>query len=303
MRQAQTIEYTPVINSFTADPSYLQPGQPATLSWNVSYADLISISPSVGSVAASGSFAVVPEYTTTYTLTATNNTATVSASTTVTVAPYVASTYYSTYGTGSTTIPETIGSTDTYTGTLTTGTESTYTTGATGISSNVPVINQWLLYAILIGLLAIAAAVIIALLVRKPATAHAGSHTAAAAGYTSSGTAATSTQPTTSTPVTTPGEATLPAKFESPGGTTMPVTGKPLGRRDLQALVSPDKADLISRKHIEVTYENSQYFIEDINSTNGTKLNGSDIRGTGKHSIANGDKVELAGVLTLTFKV
>ncbi|MBN1374613.1 MAG: FHA domain-containing protein [Dehalococcoidia bacterium] len=83
----------------------------------------------------------------------------------------------------------------------------------------------------------------------------------------------------------------------------MPVTGKPLGRRDLQALVSPDKADLISRKHVLVTYENSQYFVEDLNSTNGTKLNGSDIRGTGKHSLTNGDTVELAGVLTLTFKV
>ncbi|MCX6007907.1 MAG: FHA domain-containing protein, partial [Chloroflexi bacterium] len=74
------------------------------------------------------------------------------------------------------------------------------------------------------------------------------------------------------------------------------------GRKDFQALVPPEKSDLISRKHILVTYENSQYHIEDLNSTNGTKLNGSDIRGTGKHTLVNGDTVELAGALNLTFK-
>ena len=83
----------------------------------------------------------------------------------------------------------------------------------------------------------------------------------------------------------------------------MPVTGKPLGRRDFQALVPPDKADLISRRHVLITYENSEYHIEDLNSTNGTRLNGSEIRGTGKHSIQSGDTVQLAGALELTFKV
>jgi hypothetical protein len=157
------------------------------------------------------------------------------------------------------------------------------------------------MYAVLIGLLAIAAAVI-TLLVRKPATARAGSHSTTGAAYTAPATAPAATQAATSSPVTTPVEAGLPAKFVSPGGTTMPVTGQPLGRKDFQALISPDKAELISRKHITVTYENSQYQIEDINSTNGTKLNGSEIRGTGKHTIANGDSVELAGALNLTFK-
>jgi pSer/pThr/pTyr-binding forkhead associated (FHA) protein len=104
-------------------------------------------------------------------------------------------------------------------------------------------------------------------------------------------------------PITKPVEADLPAKFVAPGGTTMPVTGKPMGRRDFQALISADKAGLISRQHILVTYENSQYSIEDFNSTNGTKLNGSEIRGTGKHTITGGDTVELAGTLNLTFQV
>ena len=299
-QQPQPVYYAPVISSFTANPNYVQSGQLATLSWNVSNADLLSISPSVGSVASTGSFAVIPTYTTTYTLTATNNQGAVSASTTVTVAPYVASySPYDTYGTGSSIAPSTVG-----TGTITTGTTGA-TVNTSGVNSNgsTTAVNLWLMYAVLIGLLAIAAAVIITLLVRKPATARAGSHSTTGAAYTAPATAPAATQAATSSPVTTPVEAGLPAKFVSPGGTTMPVTGQPLGRKDFQALISPDKAELISRKHILVTYENSQYQIEDLNSTNGTKLNGSEIRGTGKHTIANGDSVELAGALNLTFKI
>ena len=279
----------------------------ATLSWNVSDADLVNISPSVGSVAGTGSFAVIPTYTTTYTLTATNNQGTVSASTTVTVAPYVASyAPYDTYGTGSSMSPG-IAGTGSYTTpdiAMTGTTAPGATVNTSGVSSgSTTAANLWLMYAMLIGLLAVAAAVIITLIVRKPAVARAGSHSNTGAAYAASATAPASTQSATSSPVTTPVEAGLPAKFMSPGGTTMPVTGKPLGRKDFQALISPEKADLISRKHVLVTYENSQYQIEDLNSTNGTRLNGSEIRGTGKHSIESGDTVELAGALNLTFKV
>ena len=296
--------YAPVISSFTANPTYIQAGQSSTLVWNVSDADLVSISPSVGSVAASGSIAVFPTYTTSYTLTATNSQGAVSYSTTVTVAPPYASSYMGTYGTGSTVLPGTSGNTPLDTaGTAyrTTGSGAGDTVNISGTGNGNP--TALMMYGLLIGLLAIAAAVIIVLLVRKPAVARAGSNSAAKAGYVASAAAPVSALPATGMPVTTPVEAGLPAKFVSAGGSTMPVTGKPLGRRDFQTLTSPDKAELISRKHILVTYENSQYQIEDLNSTNGTKLNGSEIRGTGKHTITSGDTVELAGALNLIFKV
>jgi hypothetical protein len=302
-QQPEPVYYVPVISSFTASPNYVQSGQLATLSWNVSNADLVSISPAVGSVAGSGSFSVIPAYTTTYTLTASNSQGNVTATTTVTVAPYAA-TYGGTYGAGSAVVPGATGA-------------ATYPAYNAGSSLNTPGviagaatgINPWLMYVVLIGLLAVAAIVIIALIVRKPATARASAGSAAGTGagarsvLAASATAPSSALPATSTPVTTPVEAGLPAKFVSPGGTTMPVTGKPLGRRDFQALMPPDQAGLISRQHILVTYENRQYSIEDLNSTNGTKLNGSEIRGTGKHAIESGDAVELAGVFNITFKV
>jgi hypothetical protein len=307
-QQPQQIYYAPVISSFTANPNYIQAGQLATLSWNVSNADLVNISPSVGSVASAGSFSVIPAYTTTYTLTASNNQGNVTATTTVTVAPY-ASIYSGTYGTGSTAVPGATGAA-TYPAASSVPYPTASTLNTNSLTAGTPTaVNPWLMYVVLIGLLAVAAVVIIALLVRKPAAARAGAGSVAGTGSSTksalaaSVTAPSSALPATSSPVTTPVEAGLPAKFVSPGGTTMPVTGKPLGRRDFQALMPPDKAGLISRQHILVTYENNQYSIEDLNSTNGTKLNGSEIGGTGKHTIESGDTVELAGVFNLTFKV
>jgi hypothetical protein len=60
----------PVINSFTATASN-GPGQPVTLSWNVSYGEYYGIAPTVGPLRGN-SVVVYPTATTTYTLTATN---------------------------------------------------------------------------------------------------------------------------------------------------------------------------------------------------------------------------------------
>lgn len=75
------------ISSFTADDRYIQPGAGATLSWNVTNADSVSISPAIGNVAASGSVAVSPAQTTTYTLTATRGTETITKTVRIGVGP------------------------------------------------------------------------------------------------------------------------------------------------------------------------------------------------------------------------
>jgi hypothetical protein len=74
----------PKINSFSANPATITSGQTATLSWSVSGATSLSISPSVGAVSGS-SVSVTPTSTTTYTLTAVNTAGAVAATTTVTV--------------------------------------------------------------------------------------------------------------------------------------------------------------------------------------------------------------------------
>ncbi|MES2996091.1 MAG: sulfatase-like hydrolase/transferase [Verrucomicrobiota bacterium] len=75
------------ITSFTADDQYIAPGASATLSWNVTTADSVTISPAVGNVAASGSAVVSPTATTTYTITATRGMKTITQTIRIGVGP------------------------------------------------------------------------------------------------------------------------------------------------------------------------------------------------------------------------
>jgi hypothetical protein len=297
---------TAVISSFTANPNYVQPGQSVTLSWTVNNADTVTISPVVGSVANTGSVDVTPASTTTYTMSAYNGAGTISAGTTVTVAPSVASYTPPAYAV-STGVNIDAGSSGTASGDMLNASQlinsvgNILNTNGTG-NSRATAVNLWPLYLLLTGLAAVASVVITALLVRKPPVAHAPG-TGTNTGYFTSATTIPATQPATLTPMTTIVEIGLPAKFVSSAGITMPVAGRPLGRKDFRPLMSPDKTDTISRQHILVTYENGLYYIQDLGSTNGTTLNGSQIKGSGKHTIENGDSVELAHSLNLTFKV
>ncbi len=72
-----TREITVVVNdlptvSITADLTTLTEGETSILSWNCSNADIVTIDRGIGIVASSGSQAVTPSVTTTYTITATN---------------------------------------------------------------------------------------------------------------------------------------------------------------------------------------------------------------------------------------
>ena len=81
---ATATKSAPKITSFTAQPLSIEAGQSTTLSWVVSGASSLSISPGVGTVSGS-SVTVRPSATTSYTLTAKNRYGTSTASTTVTV--------------------------------------------------------------------------------------------------------------------------------------------------------------------------------------------------------------------------
>jgi hypothetical protein len=272
--------YAPVINSFTANPSYIQSGQTVVLTWTTTNATTVTLSPGIGSVSSSSSCTVTPAYTTTYTLSATNSAGTVSASTTVTVAPYISS-----YTTSS----SQIASTGNEAGT---GTGSILTSGLSGIPG-----NSGLLLVTLLGLMAIAAAIAIALVVRRPAAAHAGGNGGRRTGYL-----ARATRTASDISATTPVDSGPRLIMSNGEGISLSGSSGTLGRSDFSSLVKTDEADLISRRHIRFDCEDGECYIEDRNSTNGTKINGSSIAGKGRYLLREGDKVELADVLTLTFK-
>jgi hypothetical protein len=69
---ANPAQALPLIHNFSATPEKVTAGQPLTLSWNVSGATRVTISPGIGSVEAGGSRMVSPTADTTYTLTAVN---------------------------------------------------------------------------------------------------------------------------------------------------------------------------------------------------------------------------------------
>ncbi|MGD0202129.1 MAG: OmpA family protein, partial [Bryobacteraceae bacterium] len=68
---AKSVPSVQILN-FSVNPAAITTGQSATLIWQVQSADTVSISPDLGTVAASGSQAVSPSQTTIYTLTAKN---------------------------------------------------------------------------------------------------------------------------------------------------------------------------------------------------------------------------------------
>jgi chitodextrinase len=79
------INPAPVISSFTSTPASTAPGKPVMLAWNVSGATSNSINNAVGNVTNQSSITVTPLQTTTYTLTAANNSASSTAVVTVPV--------------------------------------------------------------------------------------------------------------------------------------------------------------------------------------------------------------------------
>jgi len=262
----------PVINSFSASPSYIQSGQGILLSWTTTNATSVTISPGIGTVQASGSYNVSPGSNTTYTLTATGSGGNASASTTVTVAPYVYS--YPTTSAPVSTVVDPAPNTTVLTG------------GLSEVTDNLGMVIT------LLGLLAVAIAAAIVLFIRRPALAPAPS--GKRTGY------AVATQTADWVPATTPGAG---PRFELSNGEHLSLSGKgSLGRSDFSSLLKPGKADLISRNHLKFICEVDDCFIEDRGSTNGTKLNGSRIDNGGKYLLRDGDKIRVAGVITLTFK-
>ena len=78
-------------------------------------------------------------------------------------------------------------------------------------------------------------------------------------------------------------------KFKLPG--TRIVIGKMLGAVDLRI-----ECDTVSRKHAEIIKEGRNYYITDLNSMNGTFINGQRIQGGVKQELSDGDHIMLSDV-------
>src|SRR4051812_3960871 len=82
---ASSTKERPAIDSFTARPPVVSPGQSSTLAWSVTGAEAVSLDQGLGSVVSAGSRTVQPSATTTYTITASNKAGGATATVTVNV--------------------------------------------------------------------------------------------------------------------------------------------------------------------------------------------------------------------------
>jgi len=90
-----------------------------------------------------------------------------------------------------------------------------------------------------------------------------------------------------------------------PDNTELPVTAvnRIFGRADFAKFIPGDDASYISRKHMSVFEEQGKFYARDEGSTNGTKVNGVDIKGKGKYELHDGDVIDVADVVKLNFRL
>ena len=130
-------------------------------------------------------------------------------------------------------------------------------------------------------------------------------------GATIAATPQTKPVPTPTLPPSAPAQPpTVPVVIPRVGGALVLPDGnelsigakKVLGRVDLDKYASPDEAMWISRQHFTVFLENDRFFIQDDGSTNGTKLNGVEIKNQGKQELKNDDEIVVGDAVKLLFR-
>ncbi|MBN1160559.1 MAG: FHA domain-containing protein [Dehalococcoidales bacterium] len=117
--------------------------------------------------------------------------------------------------------------------------------------------------------------------------------------------------PPAATPLAPPQEPTPPTVRVARGKLTLAdnseiqltETSRDIGRDDFTNVASTDALNYVSSHHCRITMEAGKYFIEDLQSANGTKVNGADISGKGKQELKDGDRIDLAATVSLTFRI
>jgi pSer/pThr/pTyr-binding forkhead associated (FHA) protein len=76
---------------------------------------------------------------------------------------------------------------------------------------------------------------------------------------------------------------------------------KTIGRDDFLGFITGDDLLFIGKKHFMLTRLDDGFYIEDLNSKNGTKVNRRDIRGFGKIKLKNDDEITISDFLKLKY--
>lgn len=73
------------------------------------------------------------------------------------------------------------------------------------------------------------------------------------------------------------------------------------GREDFMGVVIADELLFIGKEHFKLTRLDDGFYIEDLNTKNGTKVNGQDIRDLGKIKLKDNDQILVSETLNLSY--
>jgi hypothetical protein len=93
------------------------------------------------------------------------------------------------------------------------------------------------------------------------------------------------------------------AKLILPNGNEIKITDdeKIFGREDFVGAVSADESLFIGKKHFKIFRLEDEAYIEDLDTKNGTKINGEEIKGAGRRELFDGDEIMVANVLEIKY--
>jgi hypothetical protein len=75
-----------------------------------------------------------------------------------------------------------------------------------------------------------------------------------------------------------------------------------IGRNEIEKAISPAQLTYISRQHFKIKFDSGNYYIMDSNSSNGTMVNGIDIRGIGWQELKSEDRIDMADMISIKFR-
>jgi pSer/pThr/pTyr-binding forkhead associated (FHA) protein len=74
-----------------------------------------------------------------------------------------------------------------------------------------------------------------------------------------------------------------------------------IGREDFVGIVTTDKLLFIGKDHLKITKEHDSFYIQDMNTKNGTMLNDEDLLGSEKKVLTSGDEILIGKTLKVKY--
>jgi FHA domain len=101
----------------------------------------------------------------------------------------------------------------------------------------------------------------------------------------------------------TPKRNVSSAKLILPNNTNIIIdgTGRIVGREDFVGIVSTDKLLYIGKNHFRIIKNHDGFYIEDLNTKNGTQLNGKDVEENSLKPLKSNDEILIGKTLKIKF--